>query len=111
MNKENLTSIKYKIKAEIESRKISIYKLANDAGVSETCIRNWFGKRDYTPSIYSLEKVCKALDLSLSQLLLDTNEKMYPLNKQETNLMKSWNTLSPKDKDLILLIMQNLIDR
>ncbi len=111
MNNERASRIKDKIKTEIEARKISIYKLANDAGVSETCIRNWYSKRDYSPSITSLEKICSALNINILQLLIDEESEFYPLDKESINFIKLWNQLETKDKEAVLTLIHRLANK
>lgn len=85
-----ITTIKNRIKEIIDKRGMSIYELANQTNISEACIRNWYSKRNYTPSLSSLISISSVLGISLSQLTLDKDETMYPVNEEIKQLLDSW---------------------
>ena len=45
--------LKEKVLLEAEKRGLTLYKLAEMADISHVCIRNWYSKRNYKPSLYS----------------------------------------------------------
>lgn len=102
MINQTLNRLKCKIKKLIKNRNISIYVLANRADVSDTCIRNWFSKRDYTPSLYTLIKVCEVLGVTLSELFIEENEELYPINEELKTLISEWQKLDNYEKDAVL---------
>jgi len=102
----NFDNVKTKIKKLMERQGISIYKLAMDADISDTCIRNWFNSRNYTPSLSSLEKICTALGYSLAQLLLDENSKLYPEDEESKKLLFLWNKLKNNQKEIVLTLLE-----
>lgn len=55
--------VKFRIKELIEIKRISIYELAEKSDLTEACIRNWYTKRNYTPSLEAIEKICRAFDI------------------------------------------------
>lgn len=61
--------VKIKIKELIESKGLSIYELAEKADLTEACIRNWYTKRNYTPSLEAIEKICFALGITEAELV------------------------------------------
>ena len=58
-----------------------------------------------TPSISSLEKICVALDITLSQLFAESGDK-YDLTNEQRALIEKWSKLTEDQKEAIL----NLID-
>ncbi len=56
--------VKDKIKELIVQHNISIYDLAQKSDLTEACIRNWFTKRNYTPSLEAIEKISKAFRIA-----------------------------------------------
>ena len=79
--------IKLKIKQLMETKGITVYELARRADLTEACIRNWYTKRNYTPSLEAIEKICIALDVPVTDLVkTDDQEAVY---------------LLPDDKELI----------
>lgn len=95
--------VKFKIKELIEIKKISIYELAEKADLTEACIRNWYTKRNYTPSLEAIEKICRAFDISESELVRRDDEELVPMTEKEKQLLKNWLTLDEKQRNLILM--------
>lgn len=110
MNNEIIISIKNKILAELESRKLSIYELAKQVDLSEPCIRNWFNNKNYIPSLSSLIKVCNYLNIPLYILFLTKDEKLYPLSKSEKCMMEQYNKLNEKQKEAIRLLINSYFE-
>lgn len=95
--------VKLKIKELIEIKKISIYELAEKADLTEACIRNWYTKRNYTPSLEAIEKICRAFDISESELVRRDDEELVPMTEKEKQLLKNWLLLEEKQRNLILM--------
>ena len=95
--------VKLKIKELIEIKKISIYELAEKADLTEACIRNWYTKRNYTPSLEAIEKICRAFDISESELVRRDDEELIPMTENEKQLLKNWSLLDDKKRNLILM--------
>lgn len=108
MMNNNFDDIKTKIKKLMKAQGISVYKLAMDADISDTCIRNWFNGRNYTPSLRSLEKICSALGYNVIQLLLDENSTFYPNDEETKKLLSLWNSLKNDQKEVILTVLETL---
>lgn len=51
----------------LSERGWSIYKLAQETGIHQTTIYDWFNEKKFTPSRKSLEAVCAALGISLAE--------------------------------------------
>lgn len=109
MEKEVISNIKKKIKEIQTARNISDYQLAIDAGLTDACINNWYSKRDYIPSLESLIKVSKALDISLSELFANENDDFYPVNENTKEMITYWTKINEKQKKAILEILKNFI--
>lgn len=101
--------VKTKIKNLMELQGVSVYKLAMDADISDTCIRNWFNGRNYTPSLSSLEKICAALGYSLAQLLLDESSIFYPNDEESKKLLSLWNRLKCNQKEIVIALLETFI--
>ena len=107
MMHKNFDNVKRKIKDLMKSQNISIYKLAMDADISDTCIRNWFNSRNYTPSLRSLEKICDTLGYSVVQLLLDEDSIFYPNDEETEKLLSLWNKLKEDQKPIIISLLES----
>lgn len=106
MMHNNFDNIKRKIKNIMKSQGVSIYKLAIDADISDTCIRNWFNGRNYTPSLRSLEKICAALGYNVVQLLLDEGSVFYPNDEETEKLLALWTKLKTNQKEAVIELIE-----
>lgn len=66
-----------------QAKDISVYKLSQLSGVSETHIRD-LERGDKNPSIETLFKLSVPLDISLPELLNETGEVSYLTEKEKT---------------------------
>lgn len=76
------------------------YKIAKLCGISESTIINIY-ERNSIPHIDTLEKICNAFGLSLSQFLLEDEENLVPLNISQREMFKKWQILSEEQKKLV----------
>ena len=65
-----MTDILGIIKTQREARGWSEYQLAERSGLPQSTIPSWY-KKDMTPSFASLEKICDAFGITLSQFFAD----------------------------------------
>ena len=81
----------------------SAYKLAQASGLSPSTIANIY-RRNTVPSLTTLEILCKAFGISLSQFFAE-NDSFVPLTAEQKALFDKWVNLTPSQKRLI----ENLI--
>lgn len=84
----------------------SEYQLAEYSGVPQSTISSWYQK-SYTPSIASLEKICIAFHISLSQFFAESECEAIPLTAEQRNLIEKWETLSKSSKEAFLQLLSN----
>ena len=65
--------VKSKIKELIKQKGLSIYEVAEKSDLTEACIRNWYTKRNYTPSMVLDENLINYLIVKI----LDRDIKHY----------------------------------
>lgn len=87
-------------------RNWSAYRLAKQADLSETTISNLF-KRGQLPTIYTLERICDAFGITLSQFFAEENEAI-TLNEEQKEILSLWAALSDKNKELLLYLMKHM---
>ena len=103
--------VKAKIKKLIDIKGLSVYELAEKADLTEACIRNWYTKRNYTPSLEALEKICSALGISETELVRREDEQLVPVTEEEKQLIKNWSMLDEKKRTLILMQIEAFLSK
>ncbi len=94
-----------RIKYHMNMRGWSEYRLAKEAGLSQSTISNIF-KRNTLPSIPTLEIMCSAFGITLSQFFSD-NDDTSSLSDEQKELLNKWVKLSSGQRNAILkLIME-----
>ena len=83
----------------------SEYRLMKESGLAQSTISNIF-RRNSIPSIPTLEAICKALGITLSQFFAEGEFAF--LSPDQLKLIYFWSSLSGEQKKLIFLIMQQM---
>ena len=108
---DGVAKVKWRIKDYMSQKEISIYELAKKADLTEACIRNWYTKRSYTPSLEAIIKVSKALDVPAADLFReDDNEQIY-VTKEERELLMDWSMLNDKQKSAVRSVIDSFMDK
>ena len=94
-----------RLKKLMNERQWSEYRLAKEAGLSQSTIANLF-KRNTVPSISTLETICNGFGITLSQFFCDGN--MIELSGEQKELFDKWVTLTQKQKQLLLELIKNM---
>lgn len=79
---------------------MTIYKLSKLSGVSESTLRNMF-KRNTDPTLSTLELLCKALGVTLSEFFLEEGDELLSLSKDEKEIILAYRTRDYREKQLI----------
>ena len=79
------------------------YQLAERAGLPQSTISSWYRKR-MVPSIPSLEKICAAFGITLSQLFAE-GETPVVLTESQTKLLQNWSCLSEEQQNAIFALL------
>ena len=93
------------IKDLCEKRKVSKYRLAQLTGMAQYTLGKIMANKS-TPSLHTLEKICSALDVTLSQFFLE--EKAEHLTEKQAEVMKIWNDLSADEQEVVLAMLRGL---
>ncbi len=100
-------NISKKLKDIRKTKGISVYKLSQLSGVSETHIRD-LERGDRNPSIDTLYKLSVPLGISLSELLNETGDVSY-LNEKEKTLINCFRCLTGDKADALLAFLKTLV--
>ena len=77
----------------------STYKLAYESGLTQSTLSNMFS-RGTCPTVDTLEKICEAFGISLSDFF-DDNDKVAHVSKEEMELLNKYRALSDKEKEAV----------
>ena len=103
MSNNRIFKLKSKLNQIIEDKEVSISQLAINSDISDACIRNWFSKRNYNPSLETLLKICDGLDIDICELFVNDEQEFYPINQELKELINFWNKLDKKQKEAVLI--------
>ncbi len=87
-----------------EQRGWSEYQLAERSGLPQSTISSWY-RNDITPTVPSLEKICDAFGITLSQLF-SYDGATVTLTQSQQKLLKNWSKLTKEQQEVVF----NLID-
>lgn len=97
-----------RIRQLLTSRGWSEYKLAKEAGLSQSTISNLF-RRNTVPSIPTLETLCKGFGITLAQFF--AQGEFVELSPEQQELFAQWVVLSPQQKHILHLLIQDMSHR
>ena len=88
-----------KLRLLLRERGWTEYRLAKESGLSESTIANIF-RRNATPSFSTLESICRAFGVTLSQFFAE--HEMVELTPDLKELFDGWMPLTAEQKKAIL---------
>lgn len=88
-----MTDVLGLIRKNREARGWTEYQLAERSGLPQSTISSWYQK-GMTPSFSSLEKICDAFGLTLSQFFAG-GETLLALTAGQRDMLDKWLRLSP----------------
>mgnify|MGYP003300239255 CR=1 FL=1 len=106
-----VTKVKWKIKEILSQKNMTIYELAQKAEITDACIRNWYTKRNYNPSLVAIIKVCNALDIPVAELFREDGDEVVYASKEEKLLLSNWAVLNDKQRNVIKTLMETFIEK
>ena len=81
------------------------YHLAERSGLPQSTISSWY-RKNMIPTVPSLEKICMAFGITLSQLFAE-EENTVSLTESQMKLLESWSRLTEEQQAAVF----TLIDR
>lgn len=82
------------------------YRLAKEANLSHSTVTNMFN-RNNAPTLPTLESVCRAFGITLSQFFAEGDEPVQ-MTKEQRILFSRWNPLTDEQKRLLLDLMKTM---
>lgn len=96
-----------RIETLLNSRNWTIYRLAKEAGVSQTTLRNLWA-RNNVPSVYTLEQICRAFGITLSEFFAENPRELAELTREQKELLGHWDKLTLEQKNALLVLLRGL---
>ena len=103
-----MTDILEIIKRNREARGWSEYQLAERSGLPQSTISSWY-KKSMTPSFASLEKICDAFGVTLSQFFAQDDIRV-ALTPAQREMLDKWLRLSPAQQRALVLVMDSMLE-
>ena len=90
-----------RIDALMEERNWSEYRLSQESGLSTSTIAN-IHRRNTVPSITTLESICEAFGITMSQFFAETQDhcEVY-LSSEQREMFNDWVTLTKEQKQIL----------
>ena len=83
----------------------SIYKLAEESGLTQSTIANMFSRKS-NPSISTLSMLCDAFGITLSQFF---DDKELEYSDDELLILSNYRKLNEKEKNIIKSLIENIL--
>lgn len=80
----------------------SVYRLAEKAGITDKCIYNWYN-RNTMPFIETIEKICEAFGMTLSQFFAEGN--LIEVDEELKELFDDWRSLTEEQKKAVKVMI------
>ena len=94
------------ITAYREARGWTEYQLAERSGLPQSTISPWY-RKNMVPTIPSLEKICMAFGITLSQLFAEKDEPV-SLTEPQRELLERWSRLSEEQQAAIFALIDKM---
>ena len=106
---QNQNKILAKIYELLQERNWTLYRLAKASGITYSSLNSMFNKNTQ-PTIYTLEKICTSLDITLADFFNDGNTSPKQIfTDTEKNLIENFRKLEKTDQELLQVLCQKLI--
>ena len=89
-------------------KKISRYQLSAMTGISQSALSS-ISKKKTVPTVITLDKICRALGISLSEFFeSESRVKSGCITEEQREVLKLWETLTKEEQRFIKICMQSL---
>lgn len=82
------------------------YQLAEHAGLPQSTISSWY-RKNMVPTIPSLEKICSAFGITLSQLFSE-GDSAVSLTESQKQLLNRWSKLNEDQQNAVFLLIDKM---
>lgn len=89
-----------------DERNWSEYRLSEEAGIAQTTISSWF-RKNINPTITSLESLCRAFNITMSQFFAFDSEPVV-LTQEQEELLAQWSRLNVRQQKAVIELLKNI---
>lgn len=89
-----------------EDRGWTEYQLAERSGLPQSTISSWY-RKNMVPTVPSLEKICTAFGITLSQLFAE-GDTVVSLTASQKKLLGRWSRLSEDQQNAVFLLIDKM---
>ncbi len=107
MSKENY--IVDRIEELCALRQMSRYALSQKSGISQASISTLLNRKS-VPTIQTLEKICKAFNITLAQFFAK-GESVPELTDEQRNVLELWVQMDEREKELVMAYMRGIMQQ
>ena len=83
------------------------YELAERSNLTQSTISSWY-RKNLIPSIPSLEHICDAFGITLSQFFLETDCFSDQITEEQSEILKRWNKLTKEQQKKLADFLDSL---
>ncbi len=92
----------------LEKKGWTRYKLAQETGLYQTTVYDWFNDKGFTPDSKSIELICAAMNISIVEFYSGIDEG--ELNGEQALLLQLFAQIPENKRRLVLDLLQALAD-
>ena len=89
-----------------EERGWTEYQLAERSGLPQSTISSWY-RKNMVPTVPSLEKICVAFGITLSQLFAEGDTPV-SLTDSQKRLLERWARLTPDQQEVVFALIDKM---
>ena len=89
-----------------EARGWTEYQLAERSGLPQSTISSWY-RKNIMPTIPSLEKICDAFGITMSQLFAGDGDAIM-LTPSQRKLLERWSRLSDEQQSVVFQLIDKM---
>ena len=82
------------------------YQLAERSGLPQSTISSWY-RKNMVPSIPSLNKICIAFGITMSQLFSEDDSPV-SLTDSQRKLLENWSKLSKEQQEILFQLIEKM---
>lgn len=82
------------------------YQLSERSGLPQSTISSWY-RKNMIPTVPSLEKICDAFGITLSQLFAE-GDALVSLTPDQRTLLDRWARLSKEQQEILFALMDKM---